>query len=62
MRRATAVAMLNETGDLRKVQALLGHRNLQSTFWYLDHDFNQINRSILEKIKHPFLVRKEQSA
>ena len=53
MRRAAAVAMLNHTQDLREVQALLGHRNLQSTFWYLDHDARPIKRSMLEIIKRP---------
>jgi integrase len=53
MHRATAVAMLRQTRDLRKVQALLGHRNLQSTFWYLDHDMQPVSKTTLELIKSP---------
>ena len=34
LRRTTAVAMYRQTGDVRDVQALLGHRSLQSTIWY----------------------------
>jgi site-specific recombinase XerC len=48
--------MLRYTGDVRKVQALLGHRTLQSTIWYLDHDLNPLDASTLEAIKKPHLV------
>jgi len=51
LRRTTAVAMLELTGDVRDVQTLLGHRNLQSTLWYLDHDLRPVKRSSLELIK-----------
>ena len=51
LRRTTAVGMLEATGDLRDVQALLGHRSLASTISYLDHDFSPINRATLELIK-----------
>ncbi len=61
LRRTTAVAMLEETGDIRDVQSLLGHRNLQSTVWYLDHDLRPIKRSTLEILKRP-AWRKEQTA
>lgn len=53
--------MLHYTNDIREVQAILGHKNLQSTFWYLDHDMRPIKRSTLELIKSP-AWRKEQSA
>jgi integrase len=53
LRRTTAVEMLNATGDLRAVQALLGHANLNSTVYYLDHDLRPIKRSTLELIKRP---------
>ena len=53
MRRASAVAMLEYTHDVRDVQALLGHRNLTSTLWYLDHDLRPVKRSTLEIIKRP---------
>jgi len=63
LRRTTAVAMLRHTHDVRDVQAILGHRSLQSTIWYLDHDLQPVQRVNLEAIKRPFLVtRKEQSA
>jgi integrase len=63
LRRTTAVAMLEHTHDVRDVQAILGHRSLQSTIWYLDHDLRPVSRQTLEAIKRPFLVsRKEKSA
>jgi integrase len=63
LRRTTAVAIYRRTGDVRDAQALLGHKNLQSTFWYLDHDIRPLTRETLESIKRPFLVQqKEKSA
>lgn len=63
LRRTTAVSMLRESGDVRDVQALLGHRSLQSTIWYLDHDIRPVSRAVLETIKRPFLIQqKEKSA
>jgi site-specific recombinase XerD len=61
LRRTTAVAMLESTADIRDVQALLGHRTLNSTIWYLDHDLRPVKRSVLELIKRP-VWRKELSA
>jgi site-specific recombinase XerC len=61
LRRTTAVAMLEQSGDIRDVQALLGHRSLESTIWYLDHDLRQVKRSTLEIIKRP-AWRKERTA
>jgi integrase len=61
LRRTTAVAMLEATHDIRDVQALLGHRSLQSTIWYLDHDLRPVKRSTLEKLKRP-AWRKERTA
>lgn len=60
-RRTTAVAMLHATGDIREVQAVLGHKNLQSTFWYLDHELRPVQRKTLELIKTPNW-RKEKTA
>lgn len=60
-RRTTAVRLYQETGDARDVQALLGHRSLASTIWYLDHDLRPVKRSILELIKRPEW-RKERTA
>ncbi|HTB95790.1 MAG TPA: tyrosine-type recombinase/integrase [Terracidiphilus sp.] len=63
LRRTTAVALYKRTRDIRKAQALLGHHQLQSTFWYLDHDLEDVDLADLEAIKKPFIVhRKEQSA
>jgi integrase/recombinase XerC len=53
LRRTTAVAMLEATRDIRAVQALLGHTNLASTFWYLDHNATPVKRATLELIKRP---------
>lgn len=60
-RRTTAVRLYEETNDARDVQALLGHRSLASTIWYLDHDLRPVKRSILELIKRPEW-RKEKTA
>ena len=51
MRRTTAVGMLRATHDVRDVQALLGHKSLQATIWYLDHDMRPVSRATLELIK-----------
>jgi integrase len=58
LRRTTAVAMFEQTHDIRDVQSLLGHRSLQSTIWYLDHDLRPVKRSNLELIKRPAWARK----
>jgi integrase len=62
LRRTAAVAMLQHTKDVRDVQALLGHRSLQATIIYLDHDLRPIPRETLEALKKPFIVRKEKTA
>jgi integrase len=63
LRRTSAVALYKATGDIRDAQSLLGHKHLQSTLWYLDHDMNPVQRELLEQIKRPFIVaRKEQTA
>lgn len=53
LRRTTAVAMLEATGDPREAQSLLGHKSLSSTIWYLDHDLRPIKRHTLEMLKRP---------
>ena len=53
LRRTAAVRMYEQTGDLRLVQALLGHRNLPSTIWYIDHELMPVSRATLELIKRP---------
>lgn len=62
LRRTTAVAMMCATHDLRDVKALLGHSDLKTTLWYLDHDNTPVDRKLLEAIKRPYLIRKEVSA
>jgi integrase len=61
LRRTSAVAMLEHTGDVRKVKALLGHKHLRSTLWYLDHDLTPVDVDTLELIKSP-AWRKEKTA
>lgn len=61
LRRTTAVKLYEATRDARDVQALLGHRSLASTIWYLDHDLRPVSRANLELIKSPNW-QKEQSA
>jgi len=43
--------MYDLTGDLREVQALLGHSQLSSTLWYLDHHVTQVEVTNLELVK-----------
>jgi len=63
LRRTAAVAMLEQTHDIRTVQALLGHTDLKTTLWYLDHDSVKVDRETLERMKRPFVVhRKEETA
>lgn len=61
LRRTTAVAVYEQTQDLRAVQQLLGHIDLGTTLAYLDHDSVKVKRSTLEIIKRP-AWRKEQTA
>lgn len=61
-RRTTAVALYEHTHDARDVQALLGHRSLGSTIWYLDHDLMPVKRNTLELIKRPRAEREERTA
>jgi integrase len=61
LRRTAAVRMYEFTNDARDVQALLGHRNLASTIWYLDHDLRPVSRDTLERIKRPHLVNPQES-
>lgn len=50
LRRTTAVKALDITGDLRLVQALLGHTQLRSTLHYLDHRNTTVPRELVEAI------------
>lgn len=51
LRRTTAVRTLDITSDLRVVQALLGHRDLSTTLYYLDHRNTPVPRALLETAK-----------
>lgn len=51
LRRTTAVKILEVTGDLRVVQALLGHSKLNSTLHYLDHRMTPVSLKTLELAK-----------
>ena len=61
-RRTTAVALYEHTHDARDVQALLGHRTLASTIWYLDHDLLPVQRNNLELIKRPHTAGSEKQS
>lgn len=50
LRRTTAVKALELTGDLRMVQALLGHTQLRSTLHYLDHRNQQVSKVLVEQL------------
>lgn len=51
LRRTLAVHVLEATGDVREVQAVLGHKRLTTTMHYLDHDLTPVRASVLEKAK-----------
>lgn len=51
LRRTTAARVYDLTGDLRLVQSLLGHRNLQTTLHYLDHRNYPVPQQTLELAK-----------
>jgi integrase len=51
LRRTTATRVYKNTKDLRLVQALLGHSDLGSTFWYLDNEITPVKAEELELAK-----------
>jgi len=60
LRRTTAVRVYRKTRDLHTVQAVLGHVDLASTVYYLDHDLKEVPRLLLEAVKPQ--PRREQTA
>lgn len=53
LRRTTATRVYDKTRDIRIVQALLGHGDLGSTIWYLDHHLTQVPIEQLEQARLP---------
>lgn len=51
LRRTTARNVYDKTKDLRLVQALLGHSDLNSTLWYLQDNLVNVEVSALELAK-----------
>jgi integrase len=51
LRRTTATRVYDATRDIRLVQAILGHGDLGSTIWYLDHHMTPVEVSTLELAK-----------
>jgi integrase len=51
LRRTTAVHAYDLTHDLRLVQALLGHKELSHTLYYLDHNSTTITTQDIESIR-----------
>jgi site-specific recombinase XerC len=51
LRRTTARKLYALTGDLRDVQSLLGHSELQTTLWYLQDALQVVSTKHLELAK-----------
>jgi integrase len=51
LRRTTAVNAYELTHDLRLVQALLGHKELAHTLYYLDHNTTPVTAEAIEAIR-----------
>lgn len=60
LRRTTAVRVLEATGDIREVQAALGHKRLANTVHYLDHGLRKVNPAALELAKLNPLTERPQ--
>lgn len=53
LRRSAAERLYKQTRDLRSVQRLLGHQNLQSTLAYLEHYDPENLRPLIEALRIP---------
>jgi integrase len=51
LRRTTAFRIYDATRDIRLVQAVLGHSNLTSTCWYLDHHLTEVPVAVFEQAR-----------
>lgn len=51
LRRTTAFRIYDATKDVRLVQAVLGHSNLTSTCWYLDHHLTPVPVEAFERAR-----------
>jgi integrase len=51
IRRTAARSLYSFTGDIRKVQSLLGHTSLTSTLWYLGNAGSQPTADELEQVR-----------
>lgn len=51
LRRTTAVQAYEMTRDLRLVQALLGHKELAHTLYYLDHNSTPVTTDVIEAVR-----------
>lgn len=51
LRRTTATVIYTQTHDVRIVQAVLGHKQLATTLYYLDHRNTPVGVSTLELAK-----------
>jgi len=54
LRRTLAVRVYDHTKDVRAVQQILGHRNLQTTCIYLEHRDQKAINEILNSIRVPY--------
>jgi integrase len=51
LRRTTVTRVYDATRDIRLAQAILGHKNLSSTVWYLDHHLTKVPVDVLEQAR-----------